>query len=133
MVGRIKGTREQPWWITAAAVGGLLGAIIVVGVVGLLLNQRVKEVTEEALRYDVELEDKGDDLKVAVLDLRHFHRNLAFGGISRGGVAAYENAYENLQTEVAELEDLGVRDRDAPSRSISGEWPTSTTPTSGRR
>nr|MBA2618646.1 hypothetical protein [Rubrobacter sp.] len=107
-MNRSKGVREQPWWVTAAAVGGLLGAIIVVGVVGLLLNQRVKEVTEEALRYDVELEDKGDDLRVAVLDLRHFHRNIAFGGVSRGGVAAFEGAYEDVQTEIDELEDLGV-------------------------
>jgi len=113
-MNRSKGVREQPWWVTAAAVGGLLGAIIVVGVVGLLLNQRVKEVTEEALRYDVELEDKGDDLRVAVLDLRHFHRNIAFGGVSRGGVAAFEGAYEDVQTEIDELEDLGVRDRSAP-------------------
>jgi two-component system, OmpR family, sensor histidine kinase VicK len=119
-------TRERPWWITTAAVGGLLVAIIVVGVVGLLLNQRVNEVTEEALRYDVELEDHGDDLRVAVLDVRHYHRNIAFTGVSRGGIADFEEAYERLQVEIDELEELGVRDPGSPQpqdfRRMSGEY-----------
>jgi hypothetical protein len=40
-------------------------------------------VTEQALNYDVELEDEGDDLRVAVLEVRHYHRNIFFGGPSR--------------------------------------------------
>jgi hypothetical protein len=28
----------------------------------------VKDVTERALRYDIEIEDEGDDLRVAVLN-----------------------------------------------------------------
>jgi hypothetical protein len=50
-----KGIREQPWRITIAAVGGLLVAILIAGVVGFLLNHRVEQVTEEAINYDVEL------------------------------------------------------------------------------
>lgn len=112
--------REQPIFITLAAVGGLLVAIIVVGLAGLFLNQRVESVTEDALRYDVELEDHGDDLRVAVLDVRHYHRNLYFEAqgdpesLSRSGVDNFEGAYDLLLQEIDELEELGVRDPDAP-------------------
>ena len=75
-----RGIREQPWRITIVAVGGLLVAILIAGLVGFLLNRNVEQVTNEALRYDVQLEDEGDDLRAAVLDLRHYHRNIYFGG-----------------------------------------------------
>ena len=72
--------RERPWRVTMVAVGGLLVGIMIAGVVGLLLNRSVDRVTEQALTYDVELEDEGDDLRVAVLEVRHYHRNITFGG-----------------------------------------------------
>lgn len=112
--------REQPIFVTLAAVGGLLVAIIAVGLVGLLLNYRIENVTEDALRYDVELEDHGDDLRVSVLDVRHYQRNLYFeaqrdpDNLSRGGIEDYEGAYALLLQEIDELEELGVRDPDAP-------------------
>jgi signal transduction histidine kinase len=109
-----KGIREQPWRITIAAVGGLLVAILIAGVVGFLLNRNVERVTDEALRYDVQLEDEGDDLRAAVLDLRHYHRNIYFGGPSRTQIDNFENAYAQLEEEIRELEDIGVRDPDAP-------------------
>jgi two-component system, OmpR family, sensor histidine kinase VicK len=108
------GIREQPWRITIVAVGGLLVAILIAGIVGFLLNRNVEQVTNEALRYDVQLEDEGDDLRTAVLDLRHYHRNIYFGGPSRTQVANFENAYARLEDEMSELEDIGVRDPDAP-------------------
>jgi two-component system, OmpR family, sensor histidine kinase VicK len=109
-----KGIREQPWRITIAAVGGLLVMILIAGVVGFLLNRNVERVTNEALRYDVQLEDEGDDLRAAVLDLRHYHRNIHFGGPSRTQIDNFENAYAQLEEEIRELEDIGVRDPDAP-------------------
>jgi two-component system sensor histidine kinase VicK len=109
-----RGIGEQPWRITIAAVGGLLVAILIAGVVGFLLNRNVERVTNQALRYDVQLEDEGDDLRAAVLDLRHYHRNITFGGPSRGGIEDFENAYARLEEEIRELEDIGVRDPDAP-------------------
>src|ERR687895_2929529 len=109
-----RGIRERPWGITIAAVGGLLVAILIAGVVGFLLNRNVERVTDEALRYAVQLEDEGDDLRAAVLDLRHYHRNITFGGPSRGGIEDFENAYAKLQEEIRELEDIGVRDPEAP-------------------
>lgn len=89
-------------------------AILLIGVVGLVENQRVETVTDEALNYDVELEDQGDDLRIAILDVRHYHRNLVFAGTSRGGVADFEEAYAELQRQIDALENLGVRRTEAP-------------------
>jgi signal transduction histidine kinase len=109
-----KGIRGQPWRLTIAAVGGLLVAILIAGVVGFLLNRNVERVTDEALRYDVQLEDEGDDLRAAVLDLRHYQRNITFNGPSRNGIEDFERAYAQLEEEIRELEAIGVRDPDAP-------------------
>ena len=120
-----RGIREQPWRIAIAAVGGLLVAIIVAGLVGILLNQRVEDATSDG-RYDVELEDEGDDLRAAVLDMRHYHRNITFTGVSRGGIEAFDNAYRNLHEEISELESIGVRDPAAPQpdeiRAMANEY-----------
>jgi signal transduction histidine kinase len=104
----------RPWQIVSASIGGLLIAITVAGSVGLALNQRVKAVTDRALAYDVALEDLGDDLRVAVLDVRHYHRNLIFAGPSRGGVADLERAYEQLRAAIAALDELGIVDPEVP-------------------
>jgi signal transduction histidine kinase len=104
----LRKNREQHWRVAIAAVGGLLVASIIAGLVGLLVNQSVERVTDQALRYDIELEDEADDLRVAILDMRHYHRNIAFTGPSRNGIADFEAAYERLQDEIDELEDIGV-------------------------
>jgi two-component system sensor histidine kinase VicK len=115
-----KRIRSQPLQIAVAAVGGLLVFIAVVGVVGLVLNHRITDVTSQALTYDVELEDQGDDLRVAVLDVRHYQRNIYFEGlapgnnISRNSVSDFEGAYATLQQEIDELEELGVQEEDVP-------------------
>ncbi|ABG03164.1 periplasmic sensor signal transduction histidine kinase [Rubrobacter xylanophilus DSM 9941] len=106
--------REQSRYIIIAAVGWLLVAILVVGIVGLLENRNMKSVTDRALRYDVELEDDADDLRAAILDLRHYHRNIYFGGPSRTQIENLEGAYRLVLSEISELERLGVRDPDAP-------------------
>ena len=108
-VSWLRKNREQHWRIAIAAVGGLLVASIIAGLVGLLVNQSVERVTDQALRYDIELEDEADDLRVAVLDVRHYHRNIAFTGPSRNSIADFEAAYARLQEEIDELEDVGVR------------------------
>ena len=109
----MRGTREQSWRITVVALAGLLAAITVAGVTGLLLNRNV-ERANETLVYDVDLEDEGDDLRVAVLDVRHFHRNLYFGGPTRDSLEDLEAAHRQLEEEITELERLGVKDPDAP-------------------
>ena len=111
---RFRIIRTRHWWITIAAVGGLLAAIILVGLVGLLVNRNVKGVAEQALEYDVELEDEADDLRVAILDVRHYHRNLFFVGPAEGNRDNFEEKYDSLQEEIAELEEIGVRTPGAP-------------------
>ena len=112
-LGWIGWIREQPWRITIAAVGGLLVAIFVAGLVGLLVNLSVENVTDEA-RYDLDLEDEGDDLRAAVLDLRHYHRNITFGGPAENQIENFDDAYAQLEEEIRELQRTGVRDREAP-------------------
>jgi two-component system, OmpR family, sensor histidine kinase VicK len=118
--------REQPWRVMMLAVGGLLLAIMVAGLVGFLLNREVARVTDQVLRYDVALEDVGDDVRVALFDVRHYHRNIALTGASRSQVAEFERTYEQLQKEIDELERLGVRDSEAPQpaelRAMSEEY-----------
>ena len=103
------------WKRAMVAVGGLLAVIMLLGVVGLALNHSVSQVTSTALSYDVELEDRGDDLRVAVLDVRHYHRNLALAGPSFSTIGDFEQAYADLLRNIERLERLGVRDPLAPT------------------
>ncbi|MBA3794629.1 MAG: hypothetical protein H0X19_10920, partial [Rubrobacter sp.] len=74
VVGWIRGARAEPWRVTMGAVGGLLVAIIAAGLIGLWQTQSIERVADEAFGY-VDLEDEGDDVRAAILDVRHFHRN----------------------------------------------------------
>lgn len=113
-MGWFKRLRAQPWLIVGLPVGGLLLAIAIAGLVGIAINRSVSEVTERALRYDVELEDRGDDLRVAVLNLRHYHRNITFAPASRGGREEFERAYRDVHREIDGLERLGITDPSLP-------------------
>jgi PAS domain S-box-containing protein len=112
VVKKLGGAR--PWYIAAAAVGGLLVAIALAGLVGLVLNERISQVANEALAYDVALENQGNELRVAILDVRNQHHNLVFAGPTRGGVDDFESAHARLQREIDILEELGVRDPNSP-------------------
>lgn len=106
----LAGWRTQPWWLESVGLGGLLLIIAIAGLVGLGLNAQVKRITDRALNYDIELEDRGDDFRVAVLDMRHYHRNIAFVGPTRHGLADFEAAYLQLQAQIDRLEELGIVD-----------------------
>ena len=67
---------DRPWRTAVVAVIGLLVAIAVIGVVGILINRNIHQTVERAIAFDVELEDRGDDLRVAILEVRHYHRDL---------------------------------------------------------
>ena len=114
MIRLLRRLGQHPRLVAAVAVGSLLLAIVLVSLVGLLMNQRVENITEEAIEYDVELEDRGDDLRVSILDLRHYHRNIVFAGPSRGSIENFEEAYEQVLREIDELEELGVRNPETP-------------------
>nr|MBA3416359.1 hypothetical protein [Chloroflexia bacterium] len=105
----------RPWRIVTASVGALIVAIVIVGVVAMVQNERVKAVTERALLYELEVEDEGDDVRVAVLDVRHLHRNIVFGGPSDSALAEYDQAYAALMEEVGELEQIGLPARAVPA------------------
>ena len=113
----IRERRGNQSWLIIATVGGLLIVMMVAGTVGLLINRDVNDVAHQALTYDVQLEDTGDDLRAAVLDLRHYHRNLVFAGPSRGGLEDLEAAYQELLEMIAELDALGIRDPGVPPAS----------------
>ena len=101
-------TRIRPWTIVGATIGALILAIFLAGVVLIRENERVLDVTEQALRYDIEIEDEGDDLRIAVLDLRHYQRDIMFGGPSNAALASFDQGYADLLEEVADLEALGL-------------------------
>ena len=98
----------RAWRIVAASIGALLLAIVVAGVLAINENNRVKDITERALSFDIEVEDEASDVQVAVLDLRHIHRNMVFSGTSESTIADFDAAYLNLEEELDELESLGL-------------------------
>jgi two-component system, OmpR family, sensor histidine kinase VicK len=108
----INRVRIQPWGIISGAVGGLLVAVAIAGLMGLFINNTLLNVTERALVEGVQLEDLGDDLRVAILDLRHYHRNLIFAGLSPRALAEFDAAYIVLLEQVARLDETeGVDSR----------------------
>ena len=82
--------RSQPGRLAIAAVVGLLVVVVLAGALELALHERVDNVTERALEYDVRLEDQGDDLRLAVFNLDLQHRNLALVGPSRNGIEDFD-------------------------------------------
>src|SRR5688500_17529152 len=62
--------KSGPLWIVVATLAGLVLAIAVAGFAGLAFNRTVHATTQHALRYDIELQDDADDLRVAILDVR---------------------------------------------------------------
>jgi signal transduction histidine kinase len=80
-------------------------AIALAGFVGLALNQSVHDTTQGALAEDIELQDDADDLRVAILDVRHHHRNLAFYGPTNDRMIDFQTAFDTLLNEIDEIED----------------------------
>src|SRR5687768_2890169 len=110
----LRSYRTRPWRIGLVSVLGLLLATALAGVAGLIITRNVARVTDQALGYNVELEDQADDFRIAVLDVRHFHRNLLFAGPSGQELADFDGAYASLIEEIDLLESLGIRDPHAP-------------------
>jgi signal transduction histidine kinase len=106
--------RSQPGRLAIAAVVGLLVVVVLAGALELALHERVDNVTERALKYDIRLEDQGDDLRLAVFNLDLQHRNLALVGPSRKGVDDFEKAYDDLQEEIGKVDEIGVRGTGVP-------------------
>ena len=98
----------RAWRLVAILIGALLLAVVIAGVLSIHENTRVKEITERALSFDIEVEDEASDVQVAVLELRHIHRNIVFGGTSASTIADFDDAYARLTEELAELNSLAL-------------------------
>lgn len=95
-------------------MGALLVAIAIGGTVNWSINNRVKTITKQAIDIDVQLEDRSDDFRVAVLDMRHFHRNITFSGPSRIGLQDFDAAYQQLMVQLQRLRELELEDPRLP-------------------
>jgi signal transduction histidine kinase len=106
--------RSQPGRLAIAAVVGMLVVVVLAGALELALHERVDNVTQRALKYDIRLEDQGDDLRLAVFNLDLQHRNLALVGPSRKGIEDFDRAYDDLQLEIGKMDEIGVRGTGVP-------------------
>ena len=104
----------QPWRGVLLAIVGLLAGMALIGAVGIAINRGITGQVDEALAYDVELEDNADDLRVSVLDVRHYHRDLLFNDPTPARVREWEERYRAMLAEIDELAELGVREPTAP-------------------
>src|SRR5918999_1076511 len=57
------GLRAQPWRLTILAVVVLVLGLVAVGVIGLVVNERIGRVVADAIAYDIELEEEADELR----------------------------------------------------------------------
>ena len=110
----LQGLHVRSWWLANMSISGLLVAIAVAGLLALGINEQVRGVLVQALQYDLEIEDRADDLRVAVLDMRHYHRNLVFGGPSPRRLTDFEAAYAQLLSHIDRLTALGITDASLP-------------------
>lgn len=109
---KIRGSDTGPWGLAAAAIVTLLFVIGTVGVIGVNENARVKNASKRAIQYDVAVAGAGDNLRVAVLDLRHNHRNIVFSGPTEQTIADFDAAYATLLTEIDRLDQIGIAQLD---------------------
>lgn len=121
-----RGDDAGPWGLVGFWIIIVLLALGTVGLIGVVENTRVKTAAEGAIEYDVALADVGDDLRVAVLDLRHYHRNIVFSGPSESGIANFDAAFAQLLIEIDRLERVGVAELEvaqpAAFRSLAQEY-----------
>jgi hypothetical protein len=110
-----RGLHTRSWWIANLSIGGLLVAIAVAGFFALGINNQVRNVLVSALQYDLEIEDRADDLRVAVLDMRHFHRNIVFGTPSPRRIADLEAGYEQLLVRIDRIDELMLDAENLPT------------------
>ena len=104
MTSERRAAADQRWRTAVLAIGGLLIAIAVIGVAGILINRNIHQTVEDAIAFDVELEDRGDDLRVAILEVRHYHRDLLLNNPDPTRVDLWQDRYRVLTDEIPSLE-----------------------------
>jgi two-component system sensor histidine kinase VicK len=113
----VKDRQPGPWRFALVAIVVLVLALAIVGIVGVLENQRLQAAAERAVTYDVAVAAAGDDIKVDVLDLRFSHRNIVFSGPTSALISEFDQTYERLLTNIELLEQIGISDLDVPQPS----------------
>jgi signal transduction histidine kinase len=107
--------RAQPWRLAIVAVALLVLGLVVVGVVGLVVNERIGGVVADAIAYDIELEEEADDFRVAVLDLQAYHRLIALDDPSPLRAEQLDDRHAALLEEISEMAAIGRAPPDAPT------------------
>jgi signal transduction histidine kinase len=95
---------DRPWRAAVIAVAGLLVVIAVVGVAGIVTNRAIHQRVEDAVAFDIELQDVSDDLLVHVLEVRHYHRDLLLNNPDPTRVELWQARYSDLMAEIGEME-----------------------------
>jgi signal transduction histidine kinase len=103
---------DRSWRTAVVGVVGLLIAIAVIGLVGIVINDNIHRTVERAINFDVELEDRGDDLRVAVLEVRHYHRDLLLNAPDVARIDLWQGRYEVLLDEIDAVESVVSRQPD---------------------
>jgi signal transduction histidine kinase len=104
-----EGRADRRWRTAVIAIAGLLVAIAVIGVAGIAINRNIHQTVEDAIAFDVELEDRGDDLRVAILEVRHYHRDLLLNNPDPTRVELWQARYAELTDEIDAMEALLAR------------------------
>jgi two-component system sensor histidine kinase VicK len=115
---------DRPWLTAVVAVVGLIVAIAVIGVVGIVINSNIHRTVERAIDFDVMLEEQGDDLRVAVLELRHYHRDLLLNNPDPTRVELWQERHRVLIEEVDAVEAVMARQPDVADLPDVGELRT---------
>ncbi len=100
--------QSRPALILALSLGGLLVAIAFTGVAGLAINQNVHEITQRAIDSDLEVEDEADDLRAAILDVRHYHRDIVFDGPNATTLMNLNSGYMELQEQLDDYAEIDL-------------------------
>ncbi len=98
----------RPWRVLGMVLAGLLVAVAIASVAALVLTRGVGDVAARALAVDIALEDEAEDVLTAVLEVRHYQRNLGFTGPTRAALADFDTAWESLLAEIEELAEVDV-------------------------
>lgn len=102
------------WRFAVLAITGFLVAIAIIGIVGILINRNIHDTVNRAVSFDIELQDRGDDLRVAVLDVRHYHRDLLLNNPDATRIELWRARYDVMMAEIAAVDDLFAQRPDDP-------------------
>ena len=100
---------ERRWRFAILAIGGLLVAIATIGVAGIVINRNIHQTVEDAIAFDVELEDRGDDLRVSILEVRHYHRDLLLNNPDATRIELWRARHGEMMAEIDRVEEVLAR------------------------